>query len=299
MKNIALITLNKPGLEAAQHTVKDLLLINKNFDVKIFHKNIEESIDEIWANSDAIIWFTATGIVVRKIARLLESKTKDPAILVMNLSRTQVIPLLSGHIGGANELAQKLIDVIPGLVSFITTATDSMDVFAFDTFAKKQGFDIVNIHKLPAVSNALVNKEPIVIISPFNENTEHLHIKIKPIFLGIGLNRGTTFEELKSDVLDFTKKHNISIENIGKIASFEAKKDEEALNSLAKDLNIELVFFNESDINSLNMEFSPSQAEKHFNIKGVAEPTAVLASRFKTLFIKKNVYKNTTIAAAF
>jgi len=47
------------------------------------------------------------------------------------------------------------------------------------------------------------------------------------------------------------------------------------------------------------MEFSPSQAEKHFNIKGVAEPTAVLASRFKTLFIKKNVYKNTTIAAAF
>ena len=297
MKNIALITLNNPGLEAAQRTAEDLLLIDKKFNVKIYNKNIEENIDEIWANSDAIIWFTATGIVIRKIARLLESKTKDPANLVMNLSRTQVIPLLSGHIGGANELA--LTEVIPGLVPFITTATDSLDVFAFDTFAKEQGFDTVNIHKLAAVSNALINKEPIVIISPFNEDTEHLHIKIKPIFFGIGLNRGTSFEELKRDVLGFTKKHNLSIENIAQIASFEAKKDEEALHLLAKELNVELIFFNEDDINNLNMEFSPSQAEKHFNIKGVAEPTAVLASRFKTLFIKKNIYKNTTIAAAF
>lgn len=299
MKNIAIITLNNPGLEAAQQTVEDLVLIDKNFEVKIYHKNIEENIGEIWANSDAIIWFTATGIVVRKIARLLESKTKDPAVLVMNLDRTQIIPLLSGHIGGANELAQKLTQVIPNLVTFITTATDSVGAFAFDNFAKDNGFEIVNINKLAAVSNALVNNEPVVILSPFNEDAKELQIKIKPIFLGIGINSGTHAEELKADILDFTQKYRLDLQNIAKIASFEAKKDEPALHSLAEDLKIELVFFNENDINSLNMEFSPSRAQKYFNIKGVAEPAAVLASRFKTLFIKKNVYKNTTIAAAF
>lgn len=299
MRNIAIITLNNPGIEAAEKTVEDLKLIDSNFKIQIYHKNIEENIDEIWAKSDAIIWFTATGIVIRKIARLLESKTKDPAILVMNLARTQVIPLLSGHIGGANELADKLTGVIPGLVSFVTTATDSVDAFAFDTFAKNQGFEIVNINKLSQVSNALVNKEAVVILSPYNEATDELHIKIKPIFLGIGLNRGTPLEELKGDLLNFLEKHRLNIGNVAKIASFEAKKDEEALLQLAEDLNIELALFSDEDINSLDMEFSKSQAQKHFNIKGVAEPAAVLSSRFKTLFIKKNVYKNTTIAAAF
>lgn len=105
---------------------------------------------------------------------------------------------------------------------------------------------------------------------------------------------------MKTDLIDFIKKHNLNLKDIKKIASFEAKNDEEALYLLAKDLNAELIFFSENDINSLNkIEFSNSKAQKFFNIKGVAEPSAVLASKFRTLFIKKNIYKNTTIAAAF
>ncbi|OGI18689.1 MAG: hypothetical protein A2255_02370 [Candidatus Melainabacteria bacterium RIFOXYA2_FULL_32_9] len=355
MKNISLITVNNPGLEAAEKTVEDLVRVNQDFKINIYHKSsknpetranyikyseIDEILDQAWQNSDAIIWFTATGIVVRKIAGLINSKTIDPAILVINLSSTQVIPLLSGHIGGANELAQKLTEINPDLTSFITTATDSLNVFAFDNFAKKAGFEIGNIEKLAKISNSLINGHtinlvtypkifeylknegldgskiefhnclnetnlvnngyPTVILSPFNDtNQEVFKIRIRPIILGIGLNRDTPLEELESDIKNFLNEYKLNFEDIKIIASFDAKKDEEALQLFSKKYKIELAFFDKDEINQLNQDFSKSKAEEFFNIKGVAEPTAVLAAPFKTLFIKKKVYKNTTIAAAF
>lgn len=369
MKKISLITLNNPGLESAKNILDDLFKINQDFEVIIYHKsskidniklqsskkhpkinyfafnNLDEILYQAWNDSDAMIWFVATGIVIRKIAPFLNSKTIDPAVLVMNLVRTQVIPLLSGHIGGANELAQKLTEVNPDLTAFITTATDSLSVFAFDTFAKKAGYEIINIKELAQISNSLVNGKPInlitypavlnflkqegldindikfcdyrnplklfnanystVIISPFenpsikNDLKDILKIKIKPIILGIGLNRGTAIDELKTDVYNFLEKNNLSLKDISTIASFEAKKDEEALVLLADEFKKNLIFFNDSDINQLTENFSDSKAQKFFNIKGVAEPTAILAAPLKTLFIKKKIYNNTTIAAAF
>ena len=515
MKQISLITVNNPGVEAAEKTVGDLLKINQDFDIKIYHKNlknpetkadyieycdIDEILDKVWKTSDAIIWFTATGIVVRKIAPFLKSKTIDPAVLIMNLSRTQIIPLLSGHLGGANDLAQKLTEINSALTSFITTATDSLNIFAFDNFAKKAGFEITNIEELAKISNSLINNQsvnlitypeifkylkkegidetkirfyhyhefkntikltgkefgeyndikelrekainyyekniqgkiiehfelgkifftgkgidkirlssakdyklqliyklfqiiesaklnnikpsyetrkdeiskfyyltnkisiegklydlwiticedihgnkfyninendpnkifsrndrllqkpdpsrtnrnitdfrnnfnpdsPTVILSPFaDDNFQNaFKIRIKPVVLGIGLNRGTPLEELELDVTNFLTENKLNLEDVKTIASFEAKKDEESLILFSEKNKIELNFFGKDEINSLNEDFSKSKAEEFFNIKGVAEPTAVLAAPFHTLFVKKKVYKNTTIAAA-
>ncbi|MCK7484392.1 MAG: cobalamin biosynthesis protein [Bacillus subtilis] len=68
---------------------------------------------------------------------------------------------------------------------------------------------------------------------------------------------------------------------------------------LAQYYNKKLEFFDENDINNLENHFSQSKAQDYFNIKGVAEPCAVLASNLKTLFVNKQIYKNTTFAAAF
>lgn len=356
MKNISLITVNNPGLEAAEKTVRDLFRINLDFKINVYHKSdnnpesnanyikyskIDEILDNVWQTSDAIIWFTATGIVVRKITRFVNSKTSDPAVLVMNLSRTQVIPLLSGHIGGANELAQQLTEINPDLVSFITTATDSLDVFAFDNFAKKSDFEIVNIEKLARISNSLINGEtvnllsypkilehlkeqgldatninfynywgnhkivdfnqPTVVISPFSyyQENEAFKIRIKPIVLGVGLNRGTPLEELEINILDFLIEKDLHLEDVKIIASFDAKSDEEALQLFSEKYKIPLAFYAKDAINELNEDFSESKAQEFFDIKGVAEPTAVLAAPFKTLFIRKKIYQNITIAAAF
>lgn len=362
MKNFAVITLNNPALETAKLVADDLLDIYPDSNISVYHKNqdykgqnpdikckffnnLDEILGKIWENSDAIIWLTATGITVRKIAPFLNSKTIDPAILVMNLQRTQIIPLLSGHIGGANEIAIKLSEKNSNLVPFITTATDTLNILALDTFAKNMGFKIVNIEKLALISNNLINKNKInlishpkikdlleknglnpnsfnfyncmetldikntklstALISPFNhtsimQNTPQcLQIRIKPISLGIGLKKNTPFEELKSDLFDFINRYELNLENIKSFSSFTAKKNEKALLELAKNLKKDLFFFDENEINHVNEEFSESQAQKFFKIKGVAEPSAILASTHKTLFIKKQKYKNITIAAAF
>ena len=352
MKKIALISLNKPGLEAAQATVKDLLSIDADFDISVYtnvsgnhciqFNKLDEIVKSVWNSSDVIIWFTSTGIAVRKITHLIRSKTSDPAVLVMNIARTQVIPLLSGHLGGANEISMKLAEVNKNLTVFTTTATDCLEILSLDNYAKNEGYNIVNIENLAKISNFLINNQPInlitypvirdelvkqglnlnlarfynyenidgeldnlptVVISPFiepvfPENLDHVFkITIKPLSIGIGLNKNTSLQELEEDFYDFLAKNDLACENVDIISSFEAKRDEKALIQLAQKLNKKLVFFSKEDINSLEYKFSDSKAQQYFDIKGVAEPSAVLASKKKTLFIKKNIYKNTTFAA--
>jgi cobalt-precorrin 5A hydrolase len=359
MRIIGIITLNKPGLESAKLTADDLRQIDPNYEISVYHKTdlpdsvinsvkyfsffkIDDIMEKLWSNFDALIWFVSTGIVIRKIAPLLDHKTRDPSVLVMNMKRTQVIPLLSGHIGGANELSLKLAQVNKNLTPFITTGTDSLKIFAFDTFAKSQEWDILNLKNLAFIANSMINGEiinvvsysevlklmmekglddskvvfseytqdltldksyPTVFITPFEKpsgtDENSLIIKIKPISIGVGLNRGTCFEELISDLVDFKWQNGIHIEDVSVLASFEAKNDEPGLLRLAENLNKNLVFFSEDQINSLEQMFSVSRASEFFNLKGVSEPSAVLSSRLKRLFISKKVYKNTTFAGAF
>jgi cobalt-precorrin 5A hydrolase len=362
MQKIALISLNNPGYEAAQALVTDLKTVNPQFKITIFHKcpdihspeedtelyeflNLDEIIENVWKNYDAQIWFAATGIVVRKIAPLMQSKIIDPAILVMNINRTQIIPLLSGHIGRANELAIAISKVNSNITPFITTATDTLGLFAFDLYAQKKGYKILNPAKIPEITNKIINNENImvvtypiiqeeliksgidpqkvrfvdyqtfinpedikdnaVIIAPYNVMDDKdllskcLYIKIAPISIGTGLNKATSVDELYEDLLNFLEKNLLDLADIQSIASFEAKKDEESLNIVAKQINKELIFYDKETINSLKGDFSPSEAQKYFNIKGVAEPAAILAAKQKTLFVSKHKYKNTTFAAAF
>jgi len=81
--------------------------------------------------------------------------------------------------------------------------------------------------------------------------------------------------------------------------SFEAKSDEVGLLEFCEKYNFLLKFFQKEDINSLQNKFSLSKATEFFGIKGVAEPSAVLGSKYKELFIKKKVYGGVTLAAAF
>ena len=89
----------------------------------------------------ALIYVGAVGIAVRAIAPHLKHKAEDPAVLAMDETGRYVIPLLSGHLGGANALAGELAAVTGG-EAVITTATDLHGVFAVDLWAKRQNMTV-------------------------------------------------------------------------------------------------------------------------------------------------------------
>jgi cobalt-precorrin 5A hydrolase len=343
---IAIVTINNPSLNSA----KELLVTLNNHNCTVFNKTQEgngfikfDKLDDIlsqaWIEFDAIIFIMATGAVIRKIAPHLKNKASDPAVLIMTLDLKKVIPLISGHLGGANELSQEIAKSIKDCVNFLTTASDQVEVLAFDMFAKKYNYKISNLKSLAEISNRVINKQTIQVVcypviikqlqefdgykntkitffTPDNlENLDNLTptLYITPqklsnnslglhphaISLGLGMNRGTSKEEISLAIKRFCYEHQIEQEYISTLASFDAKADEIGLLELAKELDIELKFFSDGEINSLTQEFSPSQATKFFNIKGVAEPASLLASRYKTLFLSKRIYGNVTIAASF
>lgn len=340
MLNIAIVSINQPSLDSACK-LKEYLSeynidvygkdgLNHKLETLHTYKKIDSVLEDGWKKYDAIICILAMGIVVRKIAPLLESKATDPAILVMSIDLSKVIPLLSGHIGGANELSDVIANKIDNCINFVSTATDQTKAFAFDMFAKKNGMEIENLKCLANISNRLINKQAVkvfssksvyesipnktnlelidksnidentVIISPTNLalNTEHLTLKPK-IFLGMGCNRDTSFEDIEKSFHWFLDKYNLDKEQIASIASFEAKADEKGLLEFADKYNFEIKFFNEEEINNLEGKFSPSQATKFFGLKGVAEPSSILVSKYKELIIPKEVYeKKITIAGA-
>lgn len=336
---IAIVTINQPSLNSAC----DLVQYLKNHTVDIYGKDnlehnlsnfiIYDKLDDIlpnaWKIYDAIICLVAMGAVVRKIAPLLEDKSTDPAILVMNLNLTRVVPLLSGHLGGANELANSLTSQLPNCINFITTATDQTNTLSFEMEAKKNGWEIENLKALANISNRLLNKQKVKVVTFENifdtlsnkKDLEQIDIKdidensviilpnlvqnntnltFKPkVFLGIGCNRDTSFEQIEKAWFLFLDENNLKINQIENIASFEAKNDEIGLLEFAKTYNFDIKFYKKDDINSLENEFSSSQATKFFGLKGVAEPSSILVSKYKELIIKKTVYnKSVTIAGA-
>ena len=334
---IAVVTINQPSLNSAcrlvphlsEHEVDVYGKVELTHTLEKLHtyKKLDDILAPAWKEYDAIIAILAMGAVVRKIAPLLEDKSTDPAVLVINLALDKVVPLLSGHLGGANELADTLAERLPNCLNFISTATDQTKTLAFEMLAKKNDWKIENLKALAKVSNRLLNKQPVKVATYENvfesipnkenlslvdfENLDLDTVVIDPtitsqcltfrpkVYLGIGCNRDTPLSEIEEAVKQFLATHKLSMEDIGNIGSFEAKADEVGLLEFAKKYNFNIEFYGKDAINALENSFSKSASTKFFGLKGVAEPSAILASTYKELLFTKEVYfKSVTVAGA-
>jgi cobalt-precorrin 5A hydrolase len=131
---------------------------------------VRESMQE-WAGKrfrdcDGLIFIGATGIAVRAVAPWVRDKRQDPAVLVLDEKGKFCIPLLSGHIGGANELAEWMSGRL-GAIPVLTTATDVNSRFAVDVYAKKNDLVISNMTYAKEVSAALLSGEQVGIYTSF------------------------------------------------------------------------------------------------------------------------------------
>lgn len=280
----------------------------------------------------AHIFIMATGIVVRTIAPLIVHKTEDPAVLSVDDRGRYVISLLSGHIGGANELAVELADIIDAL-PVITTATDIHGKPAIDVIARKKGMHIENPEAIKYVNMAFITDNPVQVHDPHGLLTRELEgvdchpwgneavstdaigifvgnavqelppktLILKPgtLVAGIGCNRNTPRQEIKELLLQTLADHDLALGSLTGLASIDVKDDEVGLLELARELNLPLRFFNREELNQVKTIQNPSEmVEKHVGVKSVCEAAAILASNQGRLIVPKKNTRNVTVAIA-
>jgi cobalt-precorrin 5A hydrolase len=173
-KGIAVIALTRRGVETALK-IKDALE-NAGFSSKVYapkkyiqnnvvpmDKKLGEFIKDTYSTVDAIVAVMASGIIIRAVAPCLESKLTDPAVVGVDAAGKFVISLLSGHYGGANELARIIAAGIDG-TAVITTASEATGKQSVDELARILHLTIQNPESLVAVNSALVNDERFVAV---------------------------------------------------------------------------------------------------------------------------------------
>ncbi|MEA1975220.1 MAG: hypothetical protein U9N10_06625, partial [Bacillota bacterium] len=139
-----------------------------NFKVDIYSKPFNESfkgtIKNIFNQYEQVIFIMATGIVVRTIAPFLTHKSKDPGIIVIDEKKNNVISLLSGHLGGANELAIK-ISALLNSNPVITTASDINNLLSVDMLSKKYNLISTDYNAMKEVTSVLIETKKILLKS--------------------------------------------------------------------------------------------------------------------------------------
>ena len=138
------------------------------------------------ADVNAIIYIGALGICIRKIKDLINDKYTDPAIVCVDSTGKYVIPVLSGHVGGANELARR-IAMITGGEAVITTQSDNAGLWALDTIARRFGWNVNKMKRLQMnkVIATFVDREPTALViecedegTQYMESTCPTHVRI-------------------------------------------------------------------------------------------------------------------------
>lgn len=208
--------------------------INIEFEIKKYKKLSDgDTVKLLFENFDYIIFFLAVGAVVRLIAPYLKNKYKDPGIITVDEAGKFIVSLLSGHIGGANRLAEEISGYIENSIPVITTATDSKNKFSIDAFAEKFDFYIEDAKKkVKDFNEASLKDESFEIILEDNYKDFDIKQYVKGFINAkrIKINGALDFKNLKLNSENFKDKHKIIIVTI--------KKD---LNGLEKSKNIAIL----------------------------------------------------------
>ena len=132
--------------------------------VRAYAGAFRDEIAALFADYDQVVFFVSLGAVVRLIAPHLQSKDEDPGVLVVDDAAQFVIPVLSGHVGGANAMAEQVAALL-GATPVLTTASDVGKTIPVDILGRELGWKVeapkINITR---VSAHVVNGEPIAVV---------------------------------------------------------------------------------------------------------------------------------------
>ncbi|QSX05353.1 cobalt-precorrin 5A hydrolase [Sedimentibacter sp. zth1] len=288
----------------------------------IGERSICTKVGEVFDEAEALIFIGACGIAVRAIAPFLKNKSVDPAVIVIDDCGINVISLLSGHIGGANDLTLKIAKGI-NATPIITTATDINNKFSVDAWAVKNNLQIGSMRIAKDISARILDedvpfKTDIKIQGnlpsglTYKDNGElgiyvsyktdklfdsTLHIIPKSLCVGIGCRRNISVEKINSLFHTTLQQYNINLRAIKSISSIDLKSDEKGLLQFADKYDIPINFYNSEELNLLDGEFTPSDFVKSITgVDNVCERAAFKSSGCGKFIVKKIAHDGVTIA---
>lgn len=262
---------------------------------------------EKFSDSDALIFVGATGIAVRNIAPYIEDKMTDPAVISVDEKGDYIIPILGGHVGGANALARKIADELGG-ESVVTTATDINKKFSVDTWAVSQGIIIESREAAKEISAEILERDVLLKSDlPIKGNlpagvkearakasassnagiyigwkkeepfTKTLRLIPCILHLGIGCRKGTSAEKIRAFVEKVLEEENIDKRAIKGVASIDIKSNEEGLLAFASEEGVPINFYSAKELAALTGDFSSSTfVEGVTGVDNVCERAAVM-----------------------
>ena len=326
---ISVFTYSKKGVETARRIIAALGGDCSAYTVERLAgggflpipKPSEEFFGERFSNDGALIFVCSCGIAVRSVAPRLKSKTEDPAVIAADENGRFVIPILSGHIGGANALAERIAEAI-GALPVITTATDSNGRFSVDSWAKTHGFEISDMGAAKAVSAAILEGDvpiksdfPMVGDLPAGLKTGEgetgiyltcgtdepfmntLRLIPKCLHLGLGCRRGTAKEAIESAVKKALCDKGLDMRAVKCAASIDIKKDEEGLLDYCREAGLPVSFYSAEELNALPGGFSSSRFVKDVTgVDCVCERAAMMGA--DELIVEKTASDGVTVALA-
>lgn len=294
-----------------------------------------ELIKSLWRDSGGFFLVMASGIAVRSIAPLLFDKKIDPAVVVLDQNGRFAVPILSGHLGGANDLARELAEKI-GCQAVITTATDTAGAPALEVWARQNNLAVeggaVKINAAWASGDPVcLYVDPSLAMPPaLNDLAPHIdlltesindaasfngaraalthrlvgsvgasvYLRPRCLTLGVGCHRGIAPAELEREVRDALTRAHFSSQSIKVVATVESRGNEPAVVLLAQSFGAELQAFSAKVLSEV---LGPTPAATVARLAGtpsVSEAAAIISSGGGALLLPKIKGKGWTMAVA-
>jgi len=299
------------------------------FEFSVYERDMVDAKDFVktaFFESDALVFVGAVGIAVRLCAGHIRSKDTDPAVVVVDEQAQYVIPMLSGHLGGANALARRLASALDAK-AVITTSTDTNGVFAVDDWCRENNCVIADTAMIKQVSSALLRNETVGLQSDFPIDGElptglvqgtqsrigvcvsldaakkpfdkTLNVIPKIVTVGAGCRKGTDSADFDSMVRAVFAKQDISVKAIKTLASIEQKAGERCMVEFAEKNRIPFMVYSAAELGALTGEYGSSPfVEREMGVGNVCERSAMAAANDGELILKKKAMDGMTIAAA-
>lgn len=290
------------------------------------HESLTDWTRRTFQPGNNLLFIGAAGIAVRAIAPLVREKQSDPAVVVMDERANWCIPILSGHLGGANLLAAQLAKMT-GAQAAITTATDVNRIWAVDSWAKREKLTVVNPFRIKGISAGLLQGKTKKLFSEFpvsgklpeglvfsdaascdiyigihrltDREQEPLYLVPAALIAGIGCRKGAQPEQIDALFVEVLEQNNLWQQAVQKICSIDLKKEEPGLLAFCAEHGILLEIYDAETLRNLEGEFTVSTFVRQVTgVDNVCERSAIAGSQNGNILIPKTAKNGVTVAVA-